>query len=422
MKSKSGIFREKSLERLSSPEQLDQLLQITTPKGWVALISIGIIIAVAVLWSLFGIVPRKVRGEGVLIRTGGVTKVVAPSSGRVIDIAVRAGDSVEAGQVVARLEKPVIAENLDKARAKLRILKQEYDQIQMFLRRDTVLSRSVLESKRERLKKKIEANEKEAKWLAEKLTSRKNLLESGLITEQQVIETRQKLQQLRQSIQATETELQRINVRLLELRNENRKKIRELRLDIEEQKRRIARLEDKMDRRSQLRSNYQGRVLEITVGRGDIVSAGESVLNMSRTGRDVKSLEAVIYVSARDGKRVEEGMTVQISPASVEAQKHGRMLGVVNSVSDFPATPKGMNQLLGNKSLVEAMTKGGNPYEVHADLLLNPSTPTQYRWTSSRGPDIKLQSGTLCRGTVTVKEQRPISMVLPIFREYTGTN
>ena len=31
------IFRKVALERLSSPEQLDQLLQVTDPKGWMAL-------------------------------------------------------------------------------------------------------------------------------------------------------------------------------------------------------------------------------------------------------------------------------------------------------------------------------------------------------------------------------------------------
>ena len=33
------IFRKTALEKLSSPEQLDELMKITTPKGWVALIA-----------------------------------------------------------------------------------------------------------------------------------------------------------------------------------------------------------------------------------------------------------------------------------------------------------------------------------------------------------------------------------------------
>jgi len=34
---KEGIFRQESLERLSSPERLDQLMQVLAPKDWLAL-------------------------------------------------------------------------------------------------------------------------------------------------------------------------------------------------------------------------------------------------------------------------------------------------------------------------------------------------------------------------------------------------
>ena len=33
------LFRKKSLERLSSPERLDQLLQVADPKSWIPLLT-----------------------------------------------------------------------------------------------------------------------------------------------------------------------------------------------------------------------------------------------------------------------------------------------------------------------------------------------------------------------------------------------
>ena len=39
------IFRKVALERLSSPEQLDQLMQVTSPKGWLALAGLGALLA-----------------------------------------------------------------------------------------------------------------------------------------------------------------------------------------------------------------------------------------------------------------------------------------------------------------------------------------------------------------------------------------
>ena len=39
MESQDRIFRQAALDRLSSPEQLDQLMQVTTPKSWMALVA-----------------------------------------------------------------------------------------------------------------------------------------------------------------------------------------------------------------------------------------------------------------------------------------------------------------------------------------------------------------------------------------------
>ena len=36
------LFRKVSLDRLSSPEQLDQLLRVTDPKSWLGLFAVGI--------------------------------------------------------------------------------------------------------------------------------------------------------------------------------------------------------------------------------------------------------------------------------------------------------------------------------------------------------------------------------------------
>ena len=53
----SKIFRKAALERLSSPEQLDQLMQITNSKGWLALIALAIILGAALVWAIFGRIP-----------------------------------------------------------------------------------------------------------------------------------------------------------------------------------------------------------------------------------------------------------------------------------------------------------------------------------------------------------------------------
>jgi hypothetical protein len=43
---KRSIFRKESLERLSSAERLDQLMQVVSPRSWLPLVALGSIVGV----------------------------------------------------------------------------------------------------------------------------------------------------------------------------------------------------------------------------------------------------------------------------------------------------------------------------------------------------------------------------------------
>ncbi len=62
-----SLFRQESLERLSSPEQLDQLMQIVTPKSWIPLGTLGLLIVAGLIWSVVGRIPITVSGQGLLV-------------------------------------------------------------------------------------------------------------------------------------------------------------------------------------------------------------------------------------------------------------------------------------------------------------------------------------------------------------------
>lgn len=98
-----SIFRKVALERLSSPEQLDQLLRVTDRRGWLALSGAAMLLVMAVLWGVLGSVSSKISGDGLLMRRGGLRTVVSRASGEVMDLHVRVGDVIDQGQVVATL-------------------------------------------------------------------------------------------------------------------------------------------------------------------------------------------------------------------------------------------------------------------------------------------------------------------------------
>ena len=98
-----SIFRQVALERLSSPEQLDQLMHITTPRGWLALLALVGLIVTVVAWSFNDTIPTQVLGRGILIRGGQLARAVPTSAGQVNAVLARAGDMVQQGQPLARV-------------------------------------------------------------------------------------------------------------------------------------------------------------------------------------------------------------------------------------------------------------------------------------------------------------------------------
>ena len=100
------LFRRQALEKLSSPERLDTLMQVTSPNGWLALYTIGALLACVLLWSIVGSVPTRVDGEGMLIRGGMLREIRASGPGEVKTLSLRINEMVKAGQHVGELVRP----------------------------------------------------------------------------------------------------------------------------------------------------------------------------------------------------------------------------------------------------------------------------------------------------------------------------
>ncbi len=62
------IFRKKSLDKLKSPESLDESIKVTNPGVWLILAAVILLLVGACIWGAFGhidsITPVSVRAEG----------------------------------------------------------------------------------------------------------------------------------------------------------------------------------------------------------------------------------------------------------------------------------------------------------------------------------------------------------------------
>ena len=67
----STIFRQKSMERVSSPEELNDYIRVTTPSVWIVLAALVLLLVGLLSWSIFG---------RVTVQTENGTEEIAPIS------------------------------------------------------------------------------------------------------------------------------------------------------------------------------------------------------------------------------------------------------------------------------------------------------------------------------------------------------
>ena len=107
-----SIFRKSALDRIASLDQLDQTMTVVKPSNVLALISIAILIFVAMIWGIFGTIPDIVRGTGVLVNIDHVVSVKYSYQGPIKNIFITRGDKVANGQIIARIERHDILDQI----------------------------------------------------------------------------------------------------------------------------------------------------------------------------------------------------------------------------------------------------------------------------------------------------------------------
>ena len=417
MSEPTTVYRKVALERLSSPEQLDQLMQVANPQGWLALAALLALIFAAGVWGIFGSIPTEALGQGILLRHGGVSELVAAGSGQVEEVLVAVGESLEKGQEVARIRQVSLMRQIADSEAKQAELEAAYRDLERYAGEQKRLSAANLAQQRANLERSIATLERQLELIAERTKVQEELLADGLITQQTLLATEQEHNTARDQLAAFQLELGGLELRRLEGEQELEQQLERRRGELRDLALQLNELSGALEENVHIVATAAGRVLELLVDRGDVVSPGTPVLSMEIVSEE---LMAAVFVPAALGKQVRQGMEAHIVPSTVKREEHGFLLGEVLRVAEFPSTARGMERLLANQELVAELLAGGPPIQVDVALRRDPATPSGYRWSSSRGPDLEISSGTLAAGSIIVREDRPIFLVIPKVRRRLG--
>jgi HlyD family secretion protein len=535
LKSKRKIFRDKSLERLSSPEALDQLMNVVSPKSLLPLAAFGTIAITGIAWSILGRIPITIQGQGILIHPSNIIPLQQKSAGQLNTLTIKPNDTIKKGQIIGSIDQTDLRKQLQQQKNKLQELQtqnqssntlqakginqdkqtlaqqrqnatiriqelqalapilqqksqQSIQQQRLQINEKTVAVRSLnptlkengraaLQQQRLGLQKQIQAATSQLPILQNRANNLKQLFaQERAITQEVYLSAEQAYLKKQEEIAQFNTQLKDIAVkendleeRYLNNQNQitknqadlqklaledtntkeaylrNQSEIAKLQAELKdlnsreanqskqnfqdsttranqvaELQREIAKLETQIGSSSEIISQHSGRVLEVIQNPGQVVTAGSRLATIEAEN-PTQDLVGITYFSVADGKKVQPGMSIQITPQTVKRERFGGVVGKVTAVSRFPITSETVAHEIGNTELADTLAKKREGLiQVTAQLALDPATPSGYQWSSSTGPTSKITPGTTTIVRVKVEERAPITFVLPILRSVSG--
>jgi HlyD family secretion protein len=418
------IFREAALERLSTPDRLDQGLTIVGSAEWIGLGALIALIVGGAIWALTIRVPITVGGSGIMLEPGGLLEVTSGSRGRLVHFNVSPGTQVTAGQEIARVDQSELQSQLITAKAELRDVQAEREQIIAFQNRKRPTLAAATQQKRQAYQDHVKFLTERLDQLIEREKVNRDLFAKGYAAVQKVLDTQLEIGQADEQRQRDINGLRELDLDETKQRVADEQELMQIELKVSSAQRKVENLDEQLARESVVSSPYAGRVVELKVKVGEIVERGASLFTVIPSsvadkagGLAGNSLTAVIYVPSGEGKQIKVGMPVALSPSVAPREEYGFLIGKVRWVAEVPATPEGMTYTLKNKQLVQTLSNNAAPIEVAVELELDPATRSGYKWSSSRGPDLKLNDGTLTRADIEVRDMPLLSLVIPPLRQ-----
>ena len=411
------IFRKVSLDRLSSPEQLDQLLSVTNAKGWIALVALCGTLLAGLAWGVVGDINTTVSGQGVIVRKGGVYNVVTLASGLVTDVKVKVGDMIQPGQVVAHVAQPTALERVRAANADLAATRFAKDRMMEAKDEGDKARLDVMSQQESAINQEIKDTNEQIRILNDQVPVDQQLLQKGLITKQTALQTQQKIATLGENISKLKAQLSQLQSDRVSMRNDQSRLSLENGTRIDDAVRKVKMAQQDLDLSSKVTASNAGRVVEVKVYPGAVVSGGAPILAIEPLGNN---LQAIVYVSSGQAKEIKPGMQANISPSGVQREEYGYMFGTVLTVGEYPATSEAISRTFENDALARSMLAGGPVTELQVAFIADPGTVSGYKWSSPKGPPSTVSSGSVCSVDVVTRQEPPISLVIPYVKKKLG--
>ena len=405
------------MNRIETPDQLDEFLRFKSTKSWLALASMAGIVTLAVIWGIFGEVQTKVEGTAILLAEGGLFQIVAKESGHLQECKVRSGDIIQEGQIVAVVNNPQLENQINTKQAEIDSIRaSRFKQSQLILAR-TDAQKRVFETQRLQLIQRKVFIERRLRALDERVRTYEELLKEGAATRQAYLNAKLEYEKALEEGASVDTELNERILKRRELEASVHDQLFQLKFKLSLAQGELSALQKKMDLTTSIRSDFHGRVIEVLARQGQRVLEGQAIVTCDRA---LTHLEVEIFVPAAEGKKILPGMRIQVVPSTVQREEYGFMTGKVSSVDIFPISRDALLSWLKNDKLVDSVMQKGPLVSVLGSLDRDPSTKSGFHWSSLKGAEVELTAGTMGTAEVVVSKQPPAALVLPAIKKWLG--
>ena len=374
------LFRKAALDKLASPERLDVLMRVTSPVGWLALLTMGLVVSGVVVWSIYGSIPETVEGAGLLTREGGRAEARADLGGKLDMLSVKVDDIVKKDQTigqVAAIRQSQQVENLEQ----------------------------LYENARTTANDRIESFQHDIDDLRSKVQKDKHDYEIKFAEYKKGNYTKNEIDVVQDRIMMNESQIEK---RQNQIKEENAK--------VDYAYKRWKSEKVVTAKIQEIKAPAAGKIIEVVKSLGDTVDPGDKIATIESMEGEI---EATFVVSDKVGKAIKEGLDARIFLSHLKREKDGFMRATVTKRDEFILTQALATNLFGKEKMQKLLGEE-NKFAVHAELLRDETTPSGYKWSSQRGPDIKIEGNEPIEVTVIVQQVPPYQLVIPKVKSALG--
>ncbi|MGL5033948.1 MAG: HlyD family efflux transporter periplasmic adaptor subunit, partial [Microcystaceae cyanobacterium] len=208
-------------------------------------------------------------------------------------------------------------------------------------------------------------------------------------------------------------QLEQIEYTTLQSNTDRDNKIGDLQRDIKN-------LRIRINTDSQVLSPRSGKILELSVNRGQVIQSGTRLATIEETPKSQETL-AYSFFAAGDAEKIRPSMPLLIVPGVEDRERYGGIVAKAIAVAPMPSTSQEVTSILGNEELSKQILDGGKPViKIIAQLKRDANTPSGFAWTRGNGLPYVLPDNTIGTAYLVVEERSLVSHLTPLLRRLTG--